>query len=45
MGGLCFEQLTRYVELYTSEQPMPSAYRISQQGKSWLGVTEGSDGF
>lgn len=45
MGGLCFEQLTRYVELYTSKQPTPSAYRVSLQGECWLGVTEGSDGF
>lgn len=45
MGGLCFEQFTRYMELYTSKQPMPSAYRISVQGKCWLGVTKGSDGF
>lgn len=40
MGGLCFEQFTRYVEFYTSRQPMPSAYRISGQGECWLGVTE-----
>lgn len=45
MGGLCFEQLTRYVELYTSKQPTPSAYRVSLQGECWLGVTEDSDGF
>lgn len=44
MRGLCFEQFTKYLELYTSKQPIPSAYRISLQGKSWLGKG-GSDGF